>query len=304
MPNPEISQITLPSGSTYDLKDQTSRDLIAAINNWDYVVAHDAASTPYGVEWDDDGTTITGTLVASADTMYKIYLVPNDAGGNNGFDEYVTVHPDVSTYSWEMFGSVEVPDLSNYVSKDEAGDLAYKDTASGSGTVSVPATFTSTFTGGSGSVTVTGTTTGDVSLTKSNVTVSKASSGTSTYTPEGSVSAPTISVSSAGATSTVANVTDVGSMPTYTVSNEVLTITGGAVPTTSNVTVKTGDASYTASTPTFTGTGARLITDSEVATAASFTGGSMTSTGTATASGTVSTTVASTSTETVNVTVS
>ena len=303
MPNPYISEITLPSGSVYSIKDSEARDLIAAINNWDYVVAHDAASTPYGVEWDDDGTTITGTLVASADTMYRIYLVPNDAGGDNGFAEYITVH-ESSTYSWEMFGSVEVPDLSNYVSKDEAGDLAYKDSASGSGTVSVPATFISTFTGGSGSVTVTGTTTGDVSLTKSNVTVSKASTGATTYTPEGSVSAPTISVSSAGATSTVANVTDVGSMPTYTVSNEVLTITGGAVPTTSNVTVKTGDASYTASTPTFTGTGARLITDSEVATAASFTGGSMTSTGTATASGTVSTTVASTSTETVNVTVS
>lgn len=71
---------------------------------------------------------------------------------------------------------------------------------------------------------------------------------TGSFTPSGSVS---VSVDQAGATDTVTEVTNVGSMPTYTVSNEVLTITAGAVPTTNNVTVKTGDASYTGA---FTGT--------------------------------------------------
>ncbi len=68
---PDISQLQLPTGSVYNVKDQRARDLIAAINNWDYVLAVDAATTPYGVEWEDgSGTTITGTLVASADVMY------------------------------------------------------------------------------------------------------------------------------------------------------------------------------------------------------------------------------------------
>lgn len=79
-------------------------------------------------------------------------------------------------------------------------------------------------------------------------------SASGTFTPSGDVSTPTISVDTAGSTTTIAEVATVGSMPTYTVSNEVLTITAGAVPTTNNVTVKTGDASYTASQPTFTGT--------------------------------------------------
>ena len=108
--------------------------------------------------------------------------------------------------------------------------------------------------------------------------------------------------------------------------------TTGASITTSDVTVKNGDASYSASAPaftgtgaelkftgssssgtisgtaaaqTFTGTGARLVTDSEVATDASFTGASMTSTGSYTpAAGIATTTVAGSTSTTVNVTVS
>lgn len=82
-----------------------------------------------------------------------------------------------------------------------------------------------------------------------------ADTGDVTITPAGSVSAPTISVSSAGSTDTVTGITNVGSMPTYTVANEVLTITAGVTPTAdSQKTFKTSDASYSASQPTFTGT--------------------------------------------------
>ena len=235
MSNPEISQITLPSGNLYDIKDSLARELIAALNNWDYIVSTDAASTPYGIQWDDDGTTITGTLVASANTTYKIYLVPStDASGNDGFSEYITITQDGgSTYQWEKFGSIVTPDLSNYVSKAEAGDLAYKDSASGSftpsGTISQQ-----TFSG-------------------------EATTSTGAYTPSGSVSAPTISVDTAGATTTVNSITAVGTLPelSTTVSNEVLTIgwSAGTLPTKgANTTVKTGDASYVASVHTFTGT--------------------------------------------------
>lgn len=130
---------------------------------------------------------------------------------------------------------------------DALGDLAWKDSASGS--------YTPT-----GSVSVS-----TNSTTNKTATVSKASSGAATYTPEGSVSAPTISVATAGATTTVNSITDVGTLPSFsaTVSNENLTLgfSQGTLPTKgSNTTVKTGDASYTASAPTFTGTGARLVT--------------------------------------------
>ena len=87
----ELTQIQLPSGTTYDLKDQGARDLIAAINNWTYIVCTSAANTPKDVTWDNGGTTVTGTLVASSTTMYKIYLVPSTNGTNDIYDEYITV---------------------------------------------------------------------------------------------------------------------------------------------------------------------------------------------------------------------
>lgn len=73
-------------------------------------------------------------------------------------------------------------------------------------------------------------------------------SASGTFTPQGSVSAPTITPT----TDNIPNVTSVGSMPTFTVSNEVLTITAGSAPTLGTpITAMTG---ATASAPTFTGT--------------------------------------------------
>lgn len=387
-----LTQIELPTGSVYDLVDQGARDLIDAINNWEYVVCTSAADTPKDVQWTSGGTTITGTLVAASTTMYKIYLVPSANGTNDIYDEYITVNPSGTTYTWEMFGNTALPDMTQYVKNKSghsggiAGDLAYKDSASGSGSVAIPSSFTTTITPAAKDVSVSGTTTGSVSVTKSAVTVSKAASGTATYTPagtnaastvsgsctvtpsgtiskgtgtanytpEGSVAAPTISVATAGSTTTIKNptsktvVTDMsvadpsataatGELVYCTVSGTKLSLkkfvetTGDSI-TTSNVTVKNGDASYSASAPaftgtgaelkftgssssgtisgtaaaqTFTGTGARLVTDSEVAIDASFTGASMTSTGSYTpAAGTATTTVAGSTSTTVNVTVS
>lgn len=330
MPNPILDHITLDSGNTYDIADSYARQEIAAIKKWDTVMSVDAATTPYGVQWESGGTTITGTLVASSSTEQKIYFVPNNSSEtDNVYDEYITLKPTSSTYAWEKIATTSI-DLSIF------GDLAYKDTASGS--VTVPSTYSTTFTGKSGSVSVTGTTTGSVSVTKSNVAVSQAREGATTYTPEGSnasssvsasgtftpsgsVSAPTITVASAGSTTTVEGIDSVGSMPTFTVSGTTLVITAGTVPTKATaVTVKTGDATYEASAPTFTGTegsvsvsgtaaaqtftgtGVRLVTDSEVATAASFTGASMTSTGTFTPEAdSISTVTATTESKTVTV---
>lgn len=209
MANPYLDQIELPSGNTYDLVDSGARDLIAAINNWEYVVCTSAANTPKDVTWDDGGTTITGTLVAASTTMYKIYLVPSINGTSDIYDEYVTVNPSGSTYTWEMFGNTKLPDMTQYVknksghSGGTAGELGYKDTASGSTTVAVPKTYTTTFTGKEKSVSVSGTPDGSVSSsftgsdtyfkTASEVATGASFTGSSMtssgkFTPSGSVS--------------------------------------------------------------------------------------------------------------------
>ena len=99
-----ISQIQV-GNTTYEIKDSVARDLALK-----YILSTNAATTPEGVTWDDEGTTITGTLVASAQTK-GIYLVPSTtAVGKNVYDEYVTVTHDgaTPTYSWEKLGSTEV----------------------------------------------------------------------------------------------------------------------------------------------------------------------------------------------------
>ena len=122
---PYISKITLPgSNEPYDIKDAEARSAIANMHTFNYSICTQASDTPYGVQWDNGGTTVTGTLAASADTMYKIYLVPQNNATGDYYDEYLTVNPSGSTYSWEKFGSTQA-DI------DNLGDLAYKDTASG-----------------------------------------------------------------------------------------------------------------------------------------------------------------------------
>lgn len=72
------------------------------------------------------------------------------------------------------------------------------------------------------------------------------------YTPQGSVSAPDVTVTPS--TDTIKPVTDVGSMPTFTVSGETLIIGAGAVPTLGADKAFMTGASAAASAPAFTGT--------------------------------------------------
>ena len=236
----DIYQIELPSGSTYDLRDSR----VDSLNNWSYIVCSSAANTPKDVTWTSGSTTITGTLVASATTMYKIYLVPSSNGTNDIYDEYITVNTTGTTYVWEMFGNTKLPDMNDYVknasghSGGTAGALAYKSSVSGT-VAGVPKTYTSTFTGAnmtstgnftpSGSIsTGTGTAnytpagtisvgTGTANYTPAGTNASSSVSGTCSVTPSGSISvgsgtanytpAGTISVSTAGGTTTIKNPT-------------------------------------------------------------------------------------------------
>lgn len=235
----DISKITLPSGSTYDIKDAAARAAIAALQNTENVLSTDAASTPYGVQWKDGSTTITGTLVASAETTKKIYLVPNNGDeSGNSYDEYLTVKIG-NDYSWEKIGSTKV-DLSGL------GDLAYKNSATGSYAPS-------------GTVTVT------TNTTENKTAAVSPTIGDTTYTPSGTIDAPIISIDAAGSTTSINSLSSQGTLPSFTatVASENLTLIfdAGSLPSSSPVTVKNGDATYAASAPSFSGTGVRLVTD-------------------------------------------
>jgi len=284
----DISKITLPSGSTYDIKDATARASITAIEG----------ALAGGVSL--IGTTTTA-LTDNATTPTTITVNGNSVNVTKGN----LVIYSKKEFLWDGTKWIELGDLGAFKA------LAYKDSASATytpaGTVSTP-TFTGSATTSTGKFTPSGsvtlstattTSTGAISYisalgTKSfsgtaatikpkvtaagTVAISKGT-GTANYTPEGTVAAPTISVKTAGSTTTVNSITDVGTLPTLTttVANEVLTIgfDRGALPTKgANTTVKTGDAAYQATAPAFTGTGAELkatFTGTEVEGTASYT---------------------------------
>lgn len=229
----DISVIQLPSGSSYNIKDAWARQAIEGLGNPTHFLG--ASSTAIT----DGGT--------QKPTINNVEVTPN-AGDivvyNNG--EFI----------WGGSAWIELGDLSGL------GDLAYKDSASGSitptGTVSKP-----TFTGSSSNVTITAadntsgnyqpkgtvskptfsgtaatisssatyTPAGSVSLTKTNktTTVSAASSGTTTYTPGGTVGTPTISVKTAGSTTTIKNPTSKTVVTDMSVAEPSATAASGAL---------------------------------------------------------------------------
>ena len=255
----DISKITLPSGTTYDIKDAVARSAIGGA-----IIIRGTTTTALTDEATTNPIQINGesyTAVANDAVFY-------------GKKEFVFD----GTY-WHEFG-----DMSGL------GALATKDSASGSytpaGTVSQP-----TFTGSSMTATGNFTPTGTIAVNASSgsgtaytpegsISVNAASGTGTSYTPEGSVAAPTISVKTAGSTGTVHNPTKVTVAKTvvaaapgatapsnaityYSVSNETLNLyqlgytTGDSI-TTSDLTVKTGDAAYEATAPAFTGTEKKL----------------------------------------------
>lgn len=255
---PDLSTFTTPNNTTYNFKDSAAREAIAAMNGKEWYIVTSAADTPYGVKWTSNGTEITGTLVASADTKARIYFVPQTTqDGKDVYAEYVTVSPTAGAFQWEKFGTTDI-------NVSSLGALAYKSSASGS--------YTPT-----GSVTVTTKTTDN-----KKTTVAPAASGDATYTPGGTVAAPTITKKTAGATDTIKNPTaktmaknviaaapgetaPANAVTYFAVEGENLKLyqlgyqTEDSI-TTENKTVKTGDAEYEADAPAFTGTGVRLET--------------------------------------------
>ena len=111
---PDISQITLPSGTTYDIKDAAAR---AAINGT-FTIAWNGTSTPVvedipaGVTVKYNSTNYTGTKVADGTTLGSFYLVKAPSQGDNQetldiYDEYVTVK-NGNNYFWEKIGDTQI----------------------------------------------------------------------------------------------------------------------------------------------------------------------------------------------------
>ncbi len=167
---------------------------VGQIHNFDVVV--DAA-----------GTVAAGpSVAASADTMYKIYLVPSDDAAAGGYIEYITIRSGAEgayTYAWEAIGNTKVS-LSGYVPTTttiatialdhnitvaelqgvlKLGAMAYADKASGSTTLETVDSITMKPVTVAGNATVT-TKAADATLTKGD------------FTPAGTVSAPTIDLTS------------------------------------------------------------------------------------------------------------
>lgn len=251
-----IKQITLPTGTTYDIVDQGARELIEELSKY------------------TDYLGVTSTALVDGSTTNPITI--------NG-ESVTAVTGNIATYqsaefifngtAWQEFG-----DLSGL------GALAYKDSASTSytpvGTVTQP-----TFSGSNATISIPYTPAGTLTqpvFSGSAATISAAftpagtvtlgiGSGAVNYTPTGSVSltAPTVELSTVQGSF----MTGVGALPSAvmpvlstTVANEILTLSwtagtwdAGSLPTMgAATTVATGVSSVTAGTADFSGTGVQL----------------------------------------------
>lgn len=222
----DISKITLPSGTTYDIKDARARELVASLSGaLTYLGTSSTALT--------DGCTTSPITVGSTSVTPKAGDIA--AYGNS---EFVW---SAAESKWREFGST-----------GSLKALAFKDSASTSytpaGTVSQP-----TFTGTKATISSSFTPAGTVAISKGTVTAN--------YTPAGTVSAPTVTVTPN--TTSVKPFGSAGTLPSFTasVSGETLSLgfSAGTLPSAGTaVTVATGIKSATASAPKFTGTGVEL----------------------------------------------
>lgn len=300
MPNPLISQVTLPNGTTYDIKDGWSRDQIAAIyaliEGGVHFIGVVADSPAHQIS---DGDTTNPITVKDGSSTKSVTATAGDIV-IQGTTEFI-----FDGTAWREFGDIT-----------GLGDLAFADTASGrftpAGTVSKP-----TFTGSQSNVTITATdntsgnyqpkgtvskptfsgtkvkisgtvtpsgsvsgsftgtgvrlVTGNIAVPKTysttftntnkSTTVSAAASGDTTYTPAGNVSGTAVEMN----TTSVNSITAVGTLPSWSATvpagTENLTFTWNTG------TLPTKGAAQTVATtvksvtdPTFSGTGVRLVT--------------------------------------------
>lgn len=147
--NKLLSKVVI-NGSTYDLKDAVARTKVETLIGshavealgaaaWQAVAANisgtgliDAATVKsyvdsqvgqvhsFDVVIDAAGTAAGPSVTASADTMYKIYMVPDEQASAGACIEWITIRSGAESsysYAWEKIGSTKT-DLSGYVSDE------------------------------------------------------------------------------------------------------------------------------------------------------------------------------------------
>lgn len=180
----DISKITLPSGTEYDIKDAWARQQIEAITGGSALVFKGVSTTPLT----DGGTqnpTVGGSSVIDK-TIGDIYFY--------GSGEYIW-----NGTSWNELGNLESLGEMAYKNTSDMGALAWKNNAAVTATGSYQPKGTIgalTFTGNNLTMSTDYQPAGSISVSASGSStaayaVSIAASGTKTYTPAGSVSAPT-----------------------------------------------------------------------------------------------------------------
>ncbi|MBO7691893.1 MAG: hypothetical protein J6T10_04570 [Methanobrevibacter sp.] len=188
-------------GTTPAYKTWTDIEGLVAQGKVKFAVCNAASNTPKGVTFTPKGgsTAITGTLEANAADLTTFYLVYDNNGTKDQYDEYVSTGTE-----WEKIGDTGV-DLSNYVTKNiyttgtpstnVTGEAAAY-TATVSGTVKY--TKADTVTGSAGGTTTTNTgAAGGVTIQGSNFSFNGTTvtiSVTGNYTPAGTISKPNITM--------------------------------------------------------------------------------------------------------------
>lgn len=306
--NPLISQVTLPSGQTYDIKDSQARadivDIRRIIAGGVHYIGAVADAPAHQIS---DGDTTKDITVKDGTSSTKSVTAVSGDIVTQGNDEFIFdgtawrafgnitglkafAFADTGTASYTPAGTVSKP---TFTGSSSTVTITATTSASGNytpaGTVSQP-----TFTGSSSSVTITATdsssgnytpkgtvsqptftgtsftSTGSVDIptsaettlttTSTTLAVSKASSGTATYTPQGSVSGTAVTLN----TTSVNSITAVGTLPEWSATvptgTENLTFSWGpgTLPTKGSATT-VATSVKTVTDPTFTGTGARLV---------------------------------------------
>ena len=243
----DISQITLPSGTTYNIKDATARELIGDLSSYTKFLGVTTTALTDGAT--TNPITIDNKSVTAASGNIVTY----------GSAEFI-----FNGTSWQSFG-----DLSGL------GSLAYKNSASGSytpaGTVSQP-TFTGTSKYLSGKI-AGGTQLGTVSITPAGTVSQPTFTGTQGNVSVSGTIANSVSLSAGTSSGTgKADVTPAGtvSQPTFTGTEGNVSVSG----TIAN--------SVTLSAGTTSGTGKADVTPAGTVSQPTFTGEEMTSTGSAT----------------------
>lgn len=205
----DISKITLPSGSTYDIKDAVARSDIAAIQTAISGGVNFMGLTTTALT--DGATTSTIVIDGNNVTAVKGYLV---AYGNKEFifdgSKWLEVgdlsafkalaYKDSASGTYTPAGSVSQP---TFTGTQSTVTITATDNSSGNyqpkGTVSQP-TFTGTSTTSTGKFTPEGSVTVNSSATTNKTATVTTTTGTATYTPGGTVTQPTFSGSSTTST--------------------------------------------------------------------------------------------------------